>query len=111
MRCRRRPLGRSDDGFVMSCSYIEGFVEYERISQHISNIRAINFKGEPVPEGIKTYLAKQIEFIRGMVGRRLSTWLTASESSQGRGGVLEARWSDDDAAGGSGGWVTAVYWS
>ena len=86
-------------------------MEYERISQHVSNIRAINFKGKPVPEGIKTYLAKQIEFIRGMVGRRFSVRLTASESSQGRGVVLEARWFDDDAAGGSGGWVSAVCWT
>ena len=52
-------------------SFIEGYVEHERISQHISNIRAINFLGKPIPEGITTYLSQQIEFIRSMVRRVL----------------------------------------
>ena len=53
----------------MSGSFFVGFVEHDRIYQHFINNRAINFKGEPVPEGIKTYLAKQIEFIYGNIGR------------------------------------------
>lgn len=57
-------------------SFIEGFVEYERISQHVSNIRAINFQGKPIPEGITTYLSQQIEFIRSMVRRRSFIGLT-----------------------------------
>lgn len=50
-----------------AAGFIEGYVEYERIAQHISNIRAINFKGSPVPEGIENYLREQIAFIRKMV--------------------------------------------
>ena len=48
---------------------MEGFVEHERIAQHVSNIRAINFNGNPIPEGIDIYLKKQINWIRSMVGR------------------------------------------
>lgn len=62
-------LGREYSWLPYRVSYIEGYVEHERISQHISNIRAINFLGKPIPEGITTYLAKQIEFIRSMVCR------------------------------------------
>lgn len=57
----------SDEVQAKAAGFVEGFVEHERIYQHVSNIRAINFKGEPVPEGIKTYLAKQIEFIYGNI--------------------------------------------
>lgn len=57
----------SDHVQAMAAGFIEGFVEYERISQHVSNIRAINFQGKPIPEGITTYLSQQIEFIRSMV--------------------------------------------
>lgn len=32
------------------------------------NIRAINFNGNPIPEGIDTYLKEQIKFIRKMIG-------------------------------------------
>ena len=56
--------------FLFRISFIEGYVEYERIAQHISNIRAINFKGSPVPEGIENYLREQIAFIRKMVCTR-----------------------------------------
>lgn len=66
MSCRRRLLGI----FCVPCviaRFIEGYVEYERIAQHISNIRAINFGSNPVPEGINNYLREQIAFIRKMV--------------------------------------------
>ena len=52
----------------MSVRFIEGFVEYKRIAQHVSNIRAINFGSNPIPEGIVNYLKEQIAFIRKMVG-------------------------------------------
>ena len=41
-------------------SYLEGYLDKERIWQHVSNIKAINFHGKPVPEGINTYIDAQI---------------------------------------------------
>ena len=56
--------------FLFRISFIECFVEYECIVQHISNIRAFYFKGSPVLEGIENYLREQIAFIRKMVCTR-----------------------------------------
>ena len=53
---------------VLICSFGEGYTEYDRIGEHMRNIRAINFGGKDIPEGINTYLKKQIEFIRANVG-------------------------------------------
>ena len=58
-------------GYLLWCAviarYLEGYVEYERIAQHVSNIRAINFGSNPIPAGIENYLKEQIAFIRKMV--------------------------------------------
>ena len=40
----------------------------ERIGQHMRNILAINFGGNPIPEGIDKYLKEQIAFINKMTG-------------------------------------------
>ena len=39
----------------------------ERIGQHMRNILAINFGGNPIPEGIDKYLKEQIAFINDPV--------------------------------------------
>ena len=66
-RIQARAAGQEAFSVFLPYSFIEGYVEHERIAQHVSNIRAINFKGKPIPEGIEKYLADQIEFIRKMV--------------------------------------------
>lgn len=81
-------------------SYLEGYLDKERIWQHVSNIKAINFHGKPVPEGINTYIDAQIAYINKMVGTRSRCCVHSSESPEGRGAVLEIRGSDDDPAAG-----------
>lgn len=68
---------------VVSVRYLEGYVEYERIAQHVSNIRAINFGSNPIPEGIENYLKEQIAFIRKMVGTCSSLPSLSSQSPEG----------------------------
>ena len=63
--------------------YLEGYVEYERIAQHVSNIRAINFGSNPIPAGIENYLKEQIAFIRKMVGTCSSLPSLSSQSPEG----------------------------
>lgn len=61
-------------------SYLEGYLDKERIWQHVSNIKAINFHGKPVPEGINTYIDAQIAYINKMVGTRSRCCVHSSES-------------------------------
>ena len=68
---------------VVSVRYLEGYVEYERIAQHVSNIRAINFGSNPIPKGIENYLKEQIAFIRKMVGTCSSSPSLPSQSPEG----------------------------
>ena len=81
-------------------SSLEGYLDAERIWQHISNIRAINFKGKPVPEGIDTYIDSQIAYIHEMIRLHWDMRVSHRESACRRGAVLEVRGPYDDAAGG-----------
>ena len=84
---------------------MEGYLDKERIWQHVSNIKAINFHGKPVPEGIYNYIDAQIAYINKMVGTRCLNGVYSSESSKGREAVLEIRGVDDDPAARPYGWV------
>lgn len=61
-------LGRIVVLLQLIYSFGEGQIEVERIGQHMRNIRAINFDGHDVPEGIDAYLKNQIKFINKMIG-------------------------------------------
>lgn len=58
-------------------SYGEGYVEWDRIGEHMRNIRAINFNGKEIPEGIDNYLKNQIKFLRTMIGTINLDFLTS----------------------------------